>query len=70
MTGNERKKAALKARKKLVKEMDVNIERAESRPVSRSGSLHGLDQIDMNAKQAGADFAMDQLTAKLNGKLN
>ena len=72
MTGKERKKAAQKARKKLVKEMDMNVERSESRagsltrPGSRSGSLVG---IDLNAKQAGADFAMDQLSSKLEGNL-
>ena len=67
MTGKERKKAAQKARKKLVRQMDENIERAESRAGSRMASTERLDQIDLNAKQAGAEFAMDQLTQKLNG---
>ena len=71
MTGKERRKAAQKARKKLVKEMDLNVERAESRAgsLTRSGSRSRLDGIDLNAKRAGADFAMDQLSARLNGMI-
>ena len=80
MTGAERKKAAQKARKKLVKEMDEYQERSESRcasrvgsrPGSRSGSVSRMNRSilvdsELNAKQAGADFSMDELTKKLSG---
>ena len=73
MTGKERKRAAQKARKKLVKEMDQNLERSESRagsltrPGSRTGP--GIDPIELNAKLAGKEFQMDQLSQKLDGKL-
>ena len=51
--------------------MDSNIERERS--LSRAGSRAGsrgrpTDSIDLNAKAAGADFSMDLLTKKLNGK--
>ena len=81
MSGAERKKAAQKARKKLVKEMDEYQERSESRcasrvgsrPGSRSGSISRMNRSilvdsELNAKQAGADFSMDELARKLSGR--
>ena len=49
--------------------MDSNIERERSlsRAGSRAGS-RGRDEIDLNAKAAGADFSMDLLSKKLTGK--
>lgn len=69
MTGKERKRAAQKARKKLVKEMDQNLERSESRAgsLTRPGSRSGIDPIELNAKLAGKEFQMDQLSQKLDG---
>ena len=69
MTGKERKRAAQKARKKLVKEMDQNLERSESRAgsLTRPGSRGGIDPIELNAKLAGKEFQMDQLSQKLDG---
>ena len=76
MTGEQRKKHAQKQRKKLMREMDSNIERERSlsRAGSRSGSRMGsrmdlteINDIDLNAKQAGAEFSMDLLSKKLSG---
>ena len=76
MTGEQRKKHAQKQRKKLMREMDSNIERERSlsRAGSRSGSRMGsrmdlteIHDIDLNAKQAGAEFSMDLLSKKLSG---
>ena len=71
MTGEQRKKVAKRARAKLMREMDSNIERerslsrAGSRAGSRNGRRDNVDEIDMNARQAGADFSMDLLSQKL-----
>ena len=69
MTGEQRKKVAKRARAKLMREMDSNIEREQSlsRAGSRAGSRNGRrdDEIDINARQAGADFSMDLLSQKL-----
>ena len=55
-----------------MREMDSNIERERSlsRAGSRAGSpgrnrSRGRDEIDLNAKAAGAEFSMDLLSKKL-----
>ena len=73
MTGEQRKRHAQKQRKKLMKEMDQNIERqdslsrAGSRPGSRGPSSRMANEVDLNAKAAGAEFSMDLLSKKLSG---
>lgn len=73
MTGEQRKRHAQKQRKKLMKEMDQNIERqdslsrAGSRPGSRGPSSRMVNDVDFNAKAAGAEFSMDLLSKKLSG---
>lgn len=81
MTGEQRKRHAQKQRKKLMKEMDQNIERQDS--LSRAGSRPGsrgppgassrgkmFNDVDFNAKAAGAEFSMDLLSKKLSGLFN
>ena len=73
MTGEQRKRHAQKQRKKLMKEMDQNIERqdslsrAGSRPGSRGPTSRMANEVDLNAKAAGAEFSMDLLSKKLSG---
>ena len=73
MTGEQRKRHAQKQRKKLMKEMDQNIERqdslsrAGSRPGSRGPPSRMVNDVDFNAKAAGAEFSMDLLSKKLSG---